>query len=180
MSDRTPPPATGRIVVGVDGSEPSKLALRWAAFLSRSTGAGIEAVGAWTRFDAYLSAGYGRAPLPDDRNPAKETETLVVDTLEQVFGDDRPPGIRVAVQEGQATRVLLDAGRDAGMIVVGSRGRGGFAGLLLGSVSSACARHATCPVLVVHGDTPPPDGGPPRDDAVERWEVDGGRVADGG
>ncbi len=153
----TPVPAAGRIVVGVDGSEPSKHALRWAAFLSRSTGAGIEAVGAWNRFDAYLSAGYGYAPIPDDRNPAKDTENLVVDTLDQVFGADRPPGLHVAVQEGQPTRVLLESGKDARMLVLGSRGRGGFAGLLLGSVSSACAQHATCPVLVVHGDAPPPE-----------------------
>ncbi len=157
MSDGTSAPVTGRIVVGVDGSEPSKHALRWAAFLSRSLGAGIEAVGAWNRFDAYLSTGYGHAPVPDARNPANETEKLVVDTLDQVFGPDRPPGLRVAVQEGQPTRVLLESGKDARMLVLGSRGRGGFAGLLLGSVSSACARHATCPVLVVHGDTHPPD-----------------------
>ena len=66
---------------------------------------------------------------------------------------------RLCAARPVATKVLLDAGRGARMLVLGSRGHGGFAGLLLGSVSSACAQHATCPVVVVHGDAPPPDLG---------------------
>lgn len=158
MSDGKPGPISDRIVVGVDGSDPSKLALRWAAFLGRATGSSIEAVGAWNRFDAYQWAGYGYAPMPAEWDPANDTEKVVVDTLDQVFGADRPPDLQVSVQEGQPTPVLLDVSSDARMLVLGSRGHGGFAGLLLGSVSSACSQHATCPVLVVHGDTPPPDG----------------------
>jgi nucleotide-binding universal stress UspA family protein len=73
-----------------------------------------------------------------------------------VFGGRRPPGLRTDVREGNAARVLLEASEGARMLVVGSRGHGGFAGLLLGSVSAACAEHASCPVLVLHGTTPPP------------------------
>lgn len=95
-----------RIVVGVDGSEPSRHALRWASFLARATAGSLEAVTAW--------------------------------------------------REGNAARVLLEASQGARMLVVGSRGHGGFTGLLLGSVSAACTEHAACPVLVLHGTTPPP------------------------
>ena len=59
--------------------------------------------------------------------------------------------------EGNAAKVLLEASEGARMLVVGSRGHGGFSGLLLGSVSAACAEHARCPVVVVHGDGPPPN-----------------------
>jgi nucleotide-binding universal stress UspA family protein len=101
--------------------------------------------------------GYMTAPVGWDR--ATAMEKALVDTLDQVFGAKRPADLRVTVQEGHPTKVLLDAGRRARMLVLGSRGHGGFAGHLLGSVSSACAEHATCPVLVVHGDNPPPDLG---------------------
>jgi nucleotide-binding universal stress UspA family protein len=97
--------------------------------------------------------------VPAAWDPAAAMEKAAVDTLDQVFGAHRPADLQVTVQEGHATKVLLDAGRGARMLVLGSRGHGGFAGLLLGSVSSACAQHATCPVVVVHGDNPPPDLG---------------------
>ena len=59
--------------------------------------------------------------------------------------------VRKAVQEGRAASVMLEAARDADMLIIGSRGHGGFTGLLLGSVSAECAEHSSCPVLVVHG-----------------------------
>jgi nucleotide-binding universal stress UspA family protein len=78
------------------------------------------------------------------------------DAVLAVFGDQLPEGLRLLVQEGGAAKVLLDAGEGAVMLVVGSRGHGGFAGLLLGSVSANVAEHASCPVFIVHGDQGPP------------------------
>jgi nucleotide-binding universal stress UspA family protein len=64
--------------------------------------------------------------------------------------------MNLVVREGNPAHVLLESSAGAMMLVVGSRGRGGFAGLILGSVSAAVAEHASCPVLVVHGDKPVP------------------------
>ena len=155
MSIEPAAPAGNHIVVGIDGSEQSQLALRWAAYLARISGTTIEAVTAWQPITGSVAAAYGYMTVPDGWNPAVEMEKVLVDTLDQVFGAERPAGLQVTVQEGHPTEVMLDAGSRARMLVLGSRGHGGFAGLLLGSVSSACAEHATCPVLVVHGDTPP-------------------------
>jgi nucleotide-binding universal stress UspA family protein len=152
--------ASDRIVVGIDGSEQSQLALRWAAYLARVSGSTIEAVTAWQPTVIGATAGgFGYMTAPVGWDPAADMEKALVDTLDKVFGTNRPVDLQMTVQEGHATKVLLDAGRRARMLVLGSRGHGGFAGLLLGSVSSACAEHATCPVLVVHGDDPPPDLG---------------------
>jgi nucleotide-binding universal stress UspA family protein len=71
--------------------------------------------------------------------------------VQEVFADERPVDLVLSIAYGQPASVLLEASEDSTMLIVGSRGHGGFAGLLLGSVSSACAEHATCPVLVVHG-----------------------------
>ena len=151
-------PVGDRIVVGIDGSDQSQLALRWAAYLARISGSTLEAVTAWQPLTAMATAGgFGYMTVPDGWDAATEMEKALVDTLDQVFGAERPADLQMTVREGHPTEVLLQAGRGARMMVLGSRGHGGFAGLLLGSVSSACAEHAACPVLVVHGDDPPPD-----------------------
>lgn len=136
-----------RIVVGVDGSEPSKAALGWAARFSAISGGQIDAVIAW-----HPPASYGFPYLPGDWNPEKDAERVLSRAVDEVFGANRPPGIRLIVREGNPAKVLIDESRDAELLVVGSRGHGGFAGLLLGSVSAHCAEHATRPVLVVHGN----------------------------
>lgn len=136
-----------RIVVGVDGSESSKAALRWATRLLPVTGGWIDAVIAW-----HPPASYGLAYAPPDWNPEKDAETVLSRAVDEVFGADRPAGMRLIVREGNPAKVLLDESNDADLLVVGSRGHGGFAGLLLGSVSAHCAEHATLPVLVVHGN----------------------------
>lgn len=156
MTTEHEPTQSRRVVVGVDGSEPSKHALRWAEFIARASGSTVEVVAAW---QPYLAAGWmgvGYAAMPADWNPSQDAEKAVTATVDEVFGEHRPAGLQLAVREGSAARVLLDASEGAQMLVVGSRGHGGFAGLLLGSVSAACTEHATCPVLVLHGDTPAP------------------------
>lgn len=135
------------IIVGVDGSESSKNALRWAARLAPSMNATVHAIVAWEYPIVFgLEGGIPGAWKPDET--AKE---ILNNSLDAVFGKARPAGLKGSISQGHATFVLLDASKDAEMLVVGSRGLGGFSGLLLGSISSACAEHAKCPVLVVHG-----------------------------
>jgi nucleotide-binding universal stress UspA family protein len=144
---------TPRVVVGVDGSEPSKNALRWAARFAETAGARIEAVAVW-----QYPASYGWAALPlGEWHPRIQTEKLLNETVDEVFGPQRPTDLCVDVLEGNTTKVLLEQSNGALLLVVGSRGHGGFAGLLLGSVSAGVAEHASCPVLVVHGNQGPPE-----------------------
>jgi nucleotide-binding universal stress UspA family protein len=147
-----PGTGVGRIVVGVDGSPSSQQALRWGARAAAAFGAGLDAVTAWD-----FPAGYGFGSVPSDWDPAQDMRTVLDQTIQAVFGDQPPAGLRRLVNEGGAARVLLNASQGAIMLVVGSRGHGGFAGLLLGSVSANVAEHASCPVLVIHGDQDPPE-----------------------
>ena len=140
----------GRIVVGVDGSAHSEQALRWAASLAALFGARLEAVSAW---DFPASSGW--TSIPSDWDPARDMRKVLDDSVRAAFGDQPPAGLQRQVREGGAAKVLLDASQGAIMLVVGSRGHGGFAGLLLGSVSANVAEHAVCPVLVIHGDQAP-------------------------
>jgi nucleotide-binding universal stress UspA family protein len=142
-----------RVVVGVDGSESSKQALRWGAHLAASAGARLDAVAAWQ----YPST-WGWGAVPIDWSPGQDMEKALTEAVDDVFGPERPDDMRLAVHQGNAAGVLLHECQDALMLVVGSRGHGGFAGLLLGSISANVAEHATCPVLVVHGDQLPPEG----------------------
>jgi nucleotide-binding universal stress UspA family protein len=145
MQDRP----TGRIVVGVDGSDPSVAALSWAADEARCRELGLHVVTCWSfpvmPFTLYQLPISGEEFVRD----ALAAATNEVDT---VLGTDRG-GLDVTVEalEGAASLRLLELASRAEMIVVGSRGRGGFAGLLLGSVSQHLAEHATCPVVIVHG-----------------------------
>ena len=133
------------IVVGVDGSAGSAAALRWAAGYAAVVGGVIEVVSAWQPLPtygwAYDTGGY----RPDDA-----AEKAMSAQVDEVFGADRPGTLRTRVQDGHPAPVLIGASRQADLLVVGSRGHGGFAGLLLGSVSAHCAERAACPVVVVH------------------------------
>ena len=141
------------VVVGVDGSTESQNALRWAAQLAAGLGAAVQVVGVW---EYPISLGWGPAPIPVGWQPGVETEKTVTATVDEVFGTERPIGLTISVREGNAAQQLLDISAGAAMLVVGSRGHGGFTGLLLGAVSANVAEHATCPVLVVHGSDGPP------------------------
>ncbi len=138
-----------RIVVGVDGSDGSKQALRWAARIAATENARIDAVSAWD-----FPSTFGWGTLPPDYSPQVDVEQLLAETVDEVFGANRPADMRLATFEGNPAYTLLNASKDAFMVVVGSRGHGGFAGVLLGSVSARVAELASCPVLVVHGGAP--------------------------
>jgi nucleotide-binding universal stress UspA family protein len=143
-----------RIVVGVDGSRHSVEALRWAAYQASLLGARLNVVTAWE-----YPASFGWAAVPSDWDPAKDMEKVLQEAVRAAFGDEPPAGLELQVREGGAARVLLEACEGATMLVVGSRGHGGFAGLLLGSVSAGVAEHASCPVLIIHGERPAPRAG---------------------
>lgn len=140
--------STGRIVVGVDGSPESALALSWAARIARTERAGIDVVAAW-EFPVNL----GWTTLPADFSPKREMRRAAMAALDEAFGAGLPPDLRVVTHEGNAANVLIERSATALMIIVGSRGHGALMGLLRGSVSARVAEHAKCPVLVVH--TPP-------------------------
>lgn len=141
-----------RIVVGVDGSESSVAALRYAARLADAFDAPLEALTTWT-FPPYAGAS-----LVAGWDPERDAADTLDAAVERAFGGSVPEGLTRTVLVGPAARTLIEVSDRCGMLVLGSRGHGGFAGLLLGSVSSACAEHAHCPVVVVHGrrGTPAP------------------------
>jgi nucleotide-binding universal stress UspA family protein len=135
----------GRIVVGVDGSEGSKQALRWAAKQAGYTGATLEVVTAWD-----YPVTYGWVPVPpEDYALADFAEKSLNEAISEVFGADVPENIERRVVEGHPAEVLVAASKDAELLVVGSRGYGGFADALLGSVSTYCVHHAHGAITVI-------------------------------
>lgn len=135
-----------RIIVGVDGSESSVAALRRAAVIAAALGSPLEAITTWEY--PVLYASYYPA---EEWSPEQDANTILATAIEQAFHGTVPQGFTQTTMQGPAARVLIEQSEHASMLVLGSRGHGGFAGLLLGSVSSACAEHAQCPVLIMHG-----------------------------
>ncbi|GAA0529203.1 universal stress protein [Saccharopolyspora subtropica] len=135
-----------KIVVGVDGSESSRNALRWALQQAALTGAVVHAVCAW-EFPAFYSWEGGPLPPDDFEESARRSLDDAVDEVERETGPPAP--IERHLTHGHAAQALLDAAADADLLVVGSRGHGSFYGALLGSVSQRCAVHAQCPVVIV-------------------------------
>jgi len=143
----------GRIVVGVDGSAHSIRALRWAVAEAAARNATVEAVITW-HYPVLASDEFSGAVVPVD---VAALEANARETLDQAVEAAVPDaGQRDAVvrtvREGSPGHALVEASLDADMLVVGSRGHGGFAGLLLGSVSTQCVHHARCPVTVIRPD----------------------------
>lgn len=139
----TPDPRSRRIVVGLDGSDESLEALKRAYRIATALHASVTAVTVWRYPAAYGS-------FATDWSPEDDARRVQDDTVRSVFGNEAPDWFQTKVVEGVPAEVLIKESDGAEMLVVGSRGHGGFAGLLLGSVSSACAEHAHCPVLVMH------------------------------
>lgn len=138
------------IVVGVDGSPGGDAALTWALQEAKLRNADVVAVSAWVYPTAATLSALATASI-DPREFELGAKEVLAESVERVLGETGSHvAVRQLVGEGPAAQVLLDAaGAGADMIVVGSRGRGGFAGLLLGSVSQQVAHHATVPVVIV-------------------------------
>jgi nucleotide-binding universal stress UspA family protein len=159
------------IVVGVDGSEGSVVALRWALDEARLRGTSVRVVHAYrspqlplTEAQLGVAGGMGMPVVVDEggeelRRTVETQARGVIDESVRGAGEDAVDGLeieRVAL-EGPPAQTLIEAGRGAELLVVGSRGHGGFVGLLLGSVSQQCAHHPPCPVVIL----PPPDHAEP-------------------
>jgi nucleotide-binding universal stress UspA family protein len=136
-----------RVVVGVDGSEPSEAALRWAIADGAARKAVVQVVHAW---EPPLIYGPVAGASGSDMGATESRAHRLVDDMLERLGDavDSVEIERTVVPGGAATS-LLDAAEGADLVVVGRRGLGGFGRLLLGSVSERMARHALCPVVVV-------------------------------
>lgn len=137
---------TSKVVVGVDGSPSSLAALRWAYAEAAAHGAELCAVMAAVPPPVTVSAGMPRVTNVAPRDTAERT---LEDAVRAVVGDAPAVPVERSVVAGSPAKVLLDMSADADLLVVGSRGIGGFAGLLLGSVSQQVTQHGRCPVVVV-------------------------------
>lgn len=150
------------VVVGVDGSAHSILALRWAGALAPLLKARIRAVSCW---QFQIAVGTFTPVIWD---PEQEARKVCAAAVDKAFGGFPPDGLEQAASQGAAAKVLVEESKSAQLVVVGSRGHGGFEGLLLGGVSAAVAEHAKCPVLVAHGtDLPAALSAAPGQDATE-------------
>ncbi|MFF8378395.1 universal stress protein [Streptomyces sp. NPDC015661] len=141
VSDGSP-----HVVVGVDGSPSSYAALRWAIRQARQTGATLDVVGV---YDVPGATGRSAPPV-DAAFDEEQARKALSEELGAVLSrsGDMPP-MEQHVVRGSPAKVLIEASAGADLLVVGSRGRGGFSSLLLGSVSQQCAVHAACPVVIV-------------------------------
>lgn len=141
-----------RVVVGIDGSAQADRALREAAHQAVLRHAELDVVHVWSPPVGVGSL--GAVATPSDMEASETVARQLLDArVEAVVGrlDQRPSRVeRILVADHSPARLLIETAKGADLLVVGSRGRGGFAGLLLGSVSQQCVHHAPCPVLVVH------------------------------
>ncbi|GHB39308.1 universal stress protein [Streptomyces viridiviolaceus] len=144
---------TDRIVVGVDGSDSSKQALRWAVRQAELTLGAVEAVTAWDFPQFHGALGWLPPSSSDEAAVEGRAREELAAAVAETVGSQPPVEVRAEARYGTPASVLLNASHGASLLVVGSRGLGGFAGLLLGSVAQHCVQHAACPVVVVRDGT---------------------------
>jgi nucleotide-binding universal stress UspA family protein len=138
------------VVVGVDGSARSVAALAWAGRYATAAGARVQALLAWHYPGAVGGPAIEKAPEPIH----EQTEQQMRATLDEAVAKACPgqtPGVETSIGYGHPAQVLIDASKDADLLVVGSRGHGSWTGMLVGSVSIHCVTGAHCPVVVVRG-----------------------------
>lgn len=137
------------ILVGVDGSPASRKALEWAGEEALRHGSELVVLVAWTTTPPPLLGPTSTLPTHGATDFGETAKNLLLDEIKEVLGEDPPFLVRPLVREGNPAELLIDLAADADLLVVGSRGHGGFVGLLLGSVSQHVAAHAKCTVTVV-------------------------------
>ncbi|MFN0282122.1 MAG: universal stress protein [Kineosporiaceae bacterium] len=136
----------GRIVVGVDGSDASKDALRWAHRQATLTGSELTAVAVWSYATMSYPSMSAYMPTVNDLDLEGDTTQMLEQCVKEVLGD---VPIRMVVMEGHPADVLLQLSAGADAVVLGCRGHGGFVGAILGSVSQHLVSAAQCPVVVI-------------------------------
>ena len=140
----------GVIIVGIDSSEGSERALRWALVEAAAHGNRVVLLHAW-QFPAVGVTSYAGDVLPVFGR--SDVERLAAEVLDGAahLAAELVPDVKVELElvRGHPAAVLIDASRQARLLVIGSRGLGGFKGMLMGSTSSACAHHSRCPVVIV-------------------------------
>ena len=142
-----------RIVVGIEGSGGARAALRWAIQEASLRGACVDVVTAYSHTRIPVSPDFNYVPF-DIVNLREEVEHMQAEVVDDVLDSIGEPAVEIRrrVVEGRPADTLIRAAEGADMLVVGSRGRGGFRGLLLGSVSQQIAQHGSCPVVIVRPD----------------------------
>jgi nucleotide-binding universal stress UspA family protein len=136
------------IVVGVDGSPGSRKALTWAAAEAADHGANLTVINVWehTLLPPAGSVSVSEHYVPD---PSQRTAEDLIQVIKEELGEEPPVLVQPQVKQGRPAKVLIEESVGADLLVVGERGHGGFAGLVLGSVSQHVAAYAKCPVAVV-------------------------------
>ena len=136
------------VLVGVDGSESSHKALTWAAAEAADHGAGLVVLNVWehTLLPPAGSVSVSERYVPD---PSQRTAEDLREEITGVLGEAPPIVVQPRVKQGSPAKVLIEESADVDLLVVGTRGHGGFRGLVLGSVSQHVAAYARCPVTVV-------------------------------
>ena len=143
-------PAVGGVVVGVDGSDESWAAVRAAAWEAEHRRQPLTLLHGY--FERLPYAAYGRSPSPDVAEEALAgARNLLATTANQVRDLHSELSVHTRLAAGGGAGMLVQASREASLIVVGARGHGGFAGLSIGSAAAQTAAYAACPVLVVRG-----------------------------
>jgi nucleotide-binding universal stress UspA family protein len=136
------------VLVGVDGSQGSRKALAWAAAEAADHGAELVVLNVWEHTLAPPAGSVSVSEHYVPESSQRTTEELLQEITEEL-GENPPLSVQPRVKQGNAARVLIEESADADLLVVGTRGRGGFRGLVLGSVSQHVAAYAKCPVTVV-------------------------------
>jgi nucleotide-binding universal stress UspA family protein len=134
-----------RIVVGIDGSPDSQIALEWAVRQAELTSSTLEVVTTWEWPNTY------GAPfaLPAEYDPDADARRVLEEAVAPIHAAHPSVTIRASAVKGPPAPTLVDLSQGADLLVVGSRGHGEFAGMLIGSVSNHCVSHAHCSVVVV-------------------------------
>lgn len=142
---------TYRVLVGADSSPHSAAALRWALREAAAHSGEVVALFAWQMPLIAVPGGYSKDEVE------QAARKMLLTAVASAAPDPRVP-LRPVIAEGDPTECLIEASKEADLLVVGIRGRSPFAGLMLGSVSQACSAHAACPVVLVKpSDMPPPE-----------------------